>query len=132
MHKPNHVCKYSGCTLGEDGGRKHYYACNYCDRVESWKSVACCREHYTLYIREVLEQRALDEKGFVEPERTDMTEEEIQELKAKPIEEVKAEVEEELKEFADENGEVNIPEAVEIINERLDNSRRTNKKRKKE
>lgn len=115
--KPNHICRYSGCTLGEDGGRKHYYACNYCDATESYKSVACCREHYDLYIKEVLASRAAENSLDLEPERTDMSKEEVKEMKKKPLKTVKEETEKDLKGYANKKGKVNIAKAVDKINE---------------
>ena len=114
--KPNHICRYSGCTLGEDGGRKHYYACNYCDATESYKSLACCREHYDLYVKEVLAARESEKPLDLEPERTDMTKEEVKEMKKKPLKVTKKETEKELKDYADKNGKVNIAKAVEKAN----------------
>ena len=125
----NTVCKYSGCTLGEDGGRKHYYACAYCAASERWKALACCREHYELYMKEVLEIREKEAKAFL-AERTDMTEEEVKELKKKPLDQLEKEAKEELKEYADENGEVDIEEAVDKVNAELD--KRRSKKKKSE
>lgn len=114
--KPNHICRYSGCTLGEDGGRKHYYACNYCDASESYKALACCREHYDLYIKEVLAARESEKPLDLEPERTDMTKEEVKEMKKKPLKVTKKATEKELKDYADKNGKVNIAKAVEKVN----------------
>ena len=118
--KPNHICKYSKCTLGNDGGRKHYYACGYCDATENWKSMACCKEHYNLYIKEVLAAREKNEVVDTLPDRTDMTKEEVKKLKKKPLKQVKKETEEELRDYADENGQVDIKEAVEKINAEID------------
>ena len=56
--KSNTICKYSKCNLGENGGRKHYYSCGYCVATENWKSMACCKEHYDLYIKEVLTSKS--------------------------------------------------------------------------
>lgn len=126
-HKPNTICKYSGCTLGEDGGRKHYYACAYCAASEKWKAMACCREHYDLYIQEILKDREAEKDAMV-PERTDMTKEEVKALKNIPLKQLKKEAKEELKEYADENGEVNIDEAVDKVNAELDKERAKKKK----
>lgn len=120
MKKANHKCKWSGCTLGKDGGRKEYYACDYCDATENWKSMACCKEHYDLYVKEILEARAKGESVDTLPERTDMTKAEVKKLKNKSLKEVKAKTEAELKDYADEDGEVDILEAVNKINEELD------------
>lgn len=118
--KPNHICKYSKCTLGSDGGRKKYYACGYCDATENWKSMACCKEHYSLYMQEVLAAREKNENVDILPDRIDMTKDDIKKLKKKPLKQVKKETEDELREYADENGEVNITDAVEKINIEID------------
>ena len=114
--RPNHICKYSGCTLGENGGRKHYYACNYCDATESWKSLACCREHYDLYIKEVLAERESGETPDLTPERTDKTKKETKAIKKRSLAAVKKETEKDLKDYAGKDGKVRIAEAVDKIN----------------
>lgn len=114
--KPNHICRYSGCTLGENNTPKHYYACNFCDASESWKAIACCREHYDLYIKEVLAAREAEKPVDLEPQRTDMSKEEVKEMKKKPLKVTKKETEKDLKDYADKNGKVNIAKAVDKIN----------------
>ncbi len=123
MKKANTICKYSKCNLGKDGGRKEYYACMYCAATENWKSLACCKEHYDLYIQEVLDARAKGENPDTLPDRKDMTKEEIKALKKKPLKKVKEETVKELKEFADEDGNVDIQEAVDQINKKLEESK---------
>ncbi len=118
--KPNTLCKYSKCNLGKDGARKHYYSCNYCTATENWKSMACCKEHYNLYIEEVLNAREHGQPIDTLPDRTDMSKEDIKSLKKKSIKQVKKETEEELKQYANELGEININETVEQINKELD------------
>lgn len=118
--KSNTICKYSKCNLGKDGGRKHYYSCGYCVATENWKSMACCKEHYDLYIKEVLAARAEGKEIDTLPDRIDMSKEDIRSLKKKPIKQVKKETEKELSEYADENGEINITEAVDKINKEID------------
>ena len=111
--KTNHVCKYSGCTLGENGNRKEYYACDYCDRVNSWRSMACCKEHYDLYIKEILEARSKDIKPI--PERTDKSKDEIDDMYKKSIDEVRAESEKELETLTGEKPS-SIEAAVDKVN----------------
>lgn len=118
--KPNHICKYSKCTYGSDGGKKHYYACGYCDATENWKSMACCKEHYNLYMQEILSAREKNEVVDTLPDRTDMTKEEVKNLKKKPLKQVKKETEKELQDYADEDGQVNIHDAVDKINAEID------------
>lgn len=118
--KSNTICKYSKCNLGKDGGRKHYYSCGYCVATENWKSMACCKEHYDLYIEEVLEARQNGKEVDTLPDRTDMSKEDIKSLKKKSIKQVKKETEKELANYVDENGELNISEAVDKINKEID------------
>lgn len=115
MKKANHICKYSKCALGADGGRKQYYACDYCDRINAWKSLACCKEHYDLYIQEILEARSAANKL---PERTDKTEEEVKEIFKKPVEVVFEETKQELSDYV-VDGELNVGEAIDKINEEI-------------
>ena len=127
MVKPNHVCKYSGCTLGEDGGRKHYYACDYCDRTESWRSMACCIEHYELYIREVLEARATNKVVNTTPERTDKTESEVKEILNQDEDQALESAKEELKDYM--SGGETIAQAVEKANSDIE--KKTKRRRRK-
>lgn len=127
MVKPNHICKYSGCTLGDDGGRKHYYACDYCDRTETWRSMACCIEHYELYIKEVLEARAANKVVNTLPERTDKTESEVKELFKQSKQETFDNAKEELKEYMD--GGETIAQAVEKANKDIE-KKSTRRRRK--
>ena len=111
--KPNHICKNPEC-------RKKYYACNYCSRTLSWRSVACSFECYQKYTDLVIAERSKGKTVEVKPERTDMTEKEVDELMERPIEEVFEETKEELKDFADIDGNVNFAKAVDEINRELD------------
>lgn len=128
INKPNHICKYSKCNLGEDGGAKHYYACDYCDRTNAWRSSACCIEHYELYIQEVLESRSKGNKIDVLPNRTDKSKDEVVELLETPAEEVKKRTEEELSEYLEDNK--SLDEAIKEINTEIDKKPRNRKKRK--
>ena len=123
--KPNHICKNPEC-------RKKYYACNYCSRTLSWRSVACSPECYQKYTDLVIAERSKGKAVEVKPERTDMTEKEVDELMERPIEEVFEETKEELKDFADIDGNVNFAKAVEEINKELDKKTTTRSKKKKE
>lgn len=128
--KPNHICKYSGCTYGKNGTPKAYYACPQCDSTQAWRAMACCIEHYTLYIKEVLEAREATEEDML-PNRTDMTKEEVKELMDKPSAEIEKMTREELKDYIDEDGNLNVAEAVDQINEELDNAKTASKSKKR-
>ena len=123
--KPNHICKNPEC-------RKNYYACNYCSRTLNWRSVACSFACYQKYTDLVIAERSKGKTIEVKPERTDMTEKEVDELLERPIEEVIEETKEELKDFADINGNVDFAKAVDDINRELDKKTTTRSKKKKE
>ena len=123
--KPNHICKNPEC-------KKAYYACNFCDKDRTWRSVACSFACYQKYMDLVIEERSKGKTVEVKPERTDMTEKEVDELLKRPIEEVLEETKEELKDFADIDGNVNFAKAVDEINRELDKKITTRSKKKKE
>ena len=123
--KPNHICKNPEC-------RKAYYACNFCDKNKNWRSVACSFACYQKYTDLVIAERSKGKAVEVKPERTDMTEKEVNELLERPIEEVIEETKEELKDFADIDGNVNFAKAVDEINRELDKKTTTRSKKKKE
>ena len=123
--KPNHICKNPEC-------RKNYYACNYCSRTLNWRSVACSFACYQKYTDLVIAERSKGKTIEVKPERTDMTEKEVDELLERPVEEVLEETKEELKDFADIDGNVNFAKAVHEINRELDKKTTTRSKKKKE
>ena len=123
--KPNHICKNPEC-------RKKYYACNFCDKNRTWRSVACSFECYQKYTDLVIAERSKGKTVEVKPERTDMTEKEVDELLKRPVEEVLEETKEELKDFADIDGNVNFAKAVDEINRELDKKTTTRSKKKKE
>ena len=121
--KPNHICKNPEC-------RKKYYACNFCDKNRTWRSVACSFECYQKYTDLVIAERSKGKTVEVKPERTDMTEKEVDELMERPIEEVFEETKEELKDFADIDGNVNFAKAVDKINKELDKKTTTRSRKK--
>ena len=123
--KPNHICKNPEC-------RKNYYACNYCSRTLNWRSVACSFECYQKYTDLVIAERSKGKTIEVKPERTDMTEKEVDELLKRPVEEVLEETKEELKDFADIDGNVDFAKAVDDINRELDKKTTTRSRKKKE
>lgn len=110
--KPNHICKLSTC-------RAHYYACDYCDATESYKSMCCSFDHYQKYMEEILAARKKGVMPDLLPDRTDMTKQEIKKMKKRPLKEIKEKTLEELKEYAKPDGEIDIIETVEMINEEL-------------
>ena len=129
--KPNHICKNPNCTKGSDGGRKNYYACNYCDHNFNWRSVACSFECYQEYMNAVIEARSKNKEVKVIPERTDMTETEVGELLNKPTEVVLEETKEQLKEYINEDGSADFAKIVDEINTEIDNTKTTTRSKKK-
>ena len=121
--KPNHICKNPNC-------RKSYYACNFCDKNKSWRSVACSFACYQEYMDLVIEARSKGKTIEVKPERIDMTEKEIDILLKKPIEEVIEETKKELSDYADINGDVDFEKAVSEINVELNKKTSVQPKKK--
>ncbi|MCM1315240.1 MAG: hypothetical protein NC244_07735 [Alistipes senegalensis] len=129
LKQPNHICKNINCPNGVNGEPKHYYACDYCDKINQWKSVACCPDCYDAYMEQIVEQRAKNKKVDLLPNRTDKTKEEVQELLNKPVEIVLEETKQELGEYLEEG--LSIPEAVEKINSDIDKNTYTPRKKNK-
>lgn len=121
--KANHICKNPEC-------RKHYYACDYCGRSQNWRSVACSFACYQKYMDLVIAERSKGKDVEVKPERTDMTEQEVDALMEAPIEEVIEKTKEELKDFADIDGNVDFAKAVDEINRELDKKTAARSKKK--
>nr|DAP06628.1 MAG TPA: hypothetical protein [Caudoviricetes sp.] len=116
--KLNHVCCNPNCTKGEGGGRKHYFACDYCDRTNSWKSICCSIECFN-------EFSTLQEKR--ENNRTDKTDEEMRLLMSTPVEEVKEQTISDLSAAGVDTTD-GILAAVDAVNAELD---KQNERRKK-
>lgn len=130
--KANHKCKYSKCTLGSDGGRKEYYACPHCDASQSWRSMACCKEHYNLYIEEVLAERAQGHEVNLLPDRTDMKTEDVKTLVNMPLDEALKATKEELKDYAEDIDEIGVSATIERINNEIDKQNTKTKRTKKQ
>lgn len=126
--QPNHICKNINCPHGINGKPKHYYACNYCDKINQWRSVACCPECYDAYMEHVVEARSKNKKVDLLPNRTDKTKEEVEEILNQPVEQVLEETKKELAEYLDED--TSIIEAVEKINEDIDQHNYSRNKKK--
>lgn len=108
--KLNHICCNPNCHKGDNGGRKAYFACDYCDRTNTWKSICCSVECYNEFM-------ALGKKKT--HNRIDKTESEVAALMAEPEESVKKRSVEELENagFDTSNG---ISEAIDEVNKEID------------
>lgn len=111
--KPNHICKNPNC-------RKHYYACDLCDRSQNYKSVACSRECFEIYTNLVLESRMKNKKVDILPDRTDMSKEEVKKLMKKPVKEVEEKTKKDLSDYIKDEEKINLTEIVEKINKDID------------
>lgn len=128
--KPNTLCKNRDCTQGEDGGRKHYYACHYCAHTENWRAMACSWECYLAYQAQLIEARRRDEPIDLLPERTDMSREEVQALISEtPTEEVVKMTEAELADEIEEHPAMGFDEIVDHVNEQMDKRKSTKRKK---
>ena len=109
LPKANHICANCG---------KHYYACNYCDRNRSDKSyrwLACSPECFA----KIAWKYGLKYE-HLKPQRTDLTEKELDELMNKPLDQVAQETIEELKDYADEISQIGFDGVVDLINKEMD------------
>ena len=119
--KPNHICKNPEC-------RKHYYACDRCDKIQSWRSVACSIECYKKYTDLVIEARTKGKSVVSKPERTDMTELEVDTLLNKPMDEV---LEDSTFSNSNDNNEENIDLESDKININSNKKKKTSTRSRK-
>lgn len=120
--KPNHICKNPEC-------RKHYYACDRCDKIQSWRSVACSIECYKKYTDLVIEARTKGKSVVSKPERTDMTELEVDTLLNKPMDEV---LEDSTFSNSNDDNEENIDLESDKININSNKKKKTSTRSKKD
>lgn len=123
IKKPNTICRNPNCTHGEDGGRKKFYACLACMRRESWRAYCCSIECYEEYTKIILDSRSKGKNEPIQPERTDMTSEEINKVMEAPIEAVEEYTKNvEIKDYISENPAASFSEIIEKINADIDNN----------
>ena len=123
IKKPNTICRNPNCTHGEDGGRKKFYACLACMRRESWRAYCCSIECYEEYTKIILDSRSKGENKPIQPERIDMTSEEINKVMETPIEAVEEYTKNvEIKDYISENPAASFSEIIEKINADIDNN----------
>lgn len=129
VKKPNTICRNPNCTHGEDGGRKKFYACLACMRRESWRAYCCSIECYEEYTKLILDSRSKGNTEPIQPERIDMSSEEINKVMETPMEAVEEYTKNvELKEYISENPAASFSEIIEKINVDIDNKSQTDTK----
>lgn len=79
----------------------------------------------------VIAERSKGKTVEIKPERTDMTEQELDILMETPVETVLEKTKEELKDYADIDGNVNFAETVDEINRELNKKTTTRSKKRK-
>ncbi len=107
--EPNHRCKNIHC-------RKMYYACDHCDKSQNWRSVACSRECFDEYQKQVLEARSKGKSIDLNPERTDISKTEFDEMMKKSPENILAKTKEDLKDYSEKLEEEGLDAVIEEIN----------------
>lgn len=112
--KPNHICKNQNCKKGVDGGRKHYYACDYCDASQSWRSMACSMECYLEYMKQIDEARNPKKK-----------------ISLKELEIAKKKTFEELKDYSEDIRTIGLENTIDKINSEIDKENNTQSSYKK-
>ena len=120
--KPNHICKNPEC-------RKHYYACDRCDKIQSWRSVACSIECYKKYTDLVIEARTKGKSIISNPERIDMSELEVDALLNKSMDEV---LEDSTFSNSNDDNEENIDLESDKININSNKKKKTSTRSKKD
>lgn len=119
IKKPNTICRNPNCTHGVDGGRKRFYACLTCLRSESWRAYCCSVNCYEEYTKIILDSRSKNKHEY--PERTDMTDQEIQKVMDTPVETIKQYTEtEELADYIQEQPGASLSTIIEKVNEDID------------
>ena len=58
--KPNHICRNPEC-------KKAYYACNFCDKNQNWRSVTNKKERYQKYTDLDIAERSKSKTVEVKP-----------------------------------------------------------------
>lgn len=131
VKKANTICRNPNCTHGVDGKPKMFYACYSCLKKERWRSYCCCYECYEEYTQIILKSRAEEKPIEVIQNRTDMTKEQILEVKNMPEEAVDEYVKTvELKDYFDEDPDMSIGEAVEKVNKDIERTSKRKRKKK--
>lgn len=135
MRTPNHRCKYSKCSKGidENGNpcRKLYYACDYCDRTASWRSVACSPECYQGYIEEVLAARADAAQKTLYPDRLDKTTDQVAVLLREPVEKVAESTKNDLSDYSEALESEGLAAVMESINKEIDTHAKSRSRKKR-
>ena len=129
--KPNTICKNPNCHKGEDGGKAHYYTCRTCIKTANWRTVACSPECFAEYLEFIAKREKIDKEEIMMPERTDMTKEEIKDVKENMSEDEALKLtKEELKDYKEEMDLGGVSRAVDAANEDIKKKQTTKRKRK--
>lgn len=134
-HEPNTLCKNPNCHHGEDGGRKHFYACAYCTGTKKWKAYCCSPECWKEYQSIIAQRTVGTEQQEDLPERTDMTEEEVKGLiHDTPYDVIEETTRQELDGYLPEDAEISpetVGPAIDTINAEIDAEKQAKRKNKK-
>ncbi len=134
-HEPNTLCKNPNCHHGEDGKRKHFYACAYCTGTKKWKAYCCSPECWDEYQAIIAKRRAGNKQQEDLPDRTDMTQEEVKALiHNTPYEVIEDTTRQELDGYLPEDAEISpetVGPVIDTINAEIDAERQAKRKNKK-
>lgn len=111
--EPNHICRNPKCDKGINGKPKEYWACDYCDRKNTWRALCCSIECFN----ELMDTKPANP---IYPNRTDKTENETRELFNKSVEQVRTETIEELSDYSEIISEQGLTGAINEINKEID------------
>ena len=134
-HEPNTLCKNPNCHHGENGGRKHFYACAYCTGTKKWKAYCCSPECWNKYQAIISRCTVGMEQQEDLPERTDMTQEEVKALiHDTPYEVIEKTTRQELDGYLPEDAEISpetVGPVIDTINAEIDTANQGKRKNKK-
>lgn len=131
VRQPNTICSNTKCTHGENGEPKRFYACYSCVKGERWRSYCCCYECYEQYVHDILESRAKNEHVEVIQKRTDISKEQILDIKKMDDDVVEEYVKKvELSDYFEENPDMSIGEAVAKVNSDIEREKAKRNKAK--
>lgn len=107
---PNHICKNVHC-------KAQYYACDYCNKTQNWRSMTCSLACYGQYMEQVAMARKQHRTVNLYPERTDMTHDEVLWLVDKePVHAVLARTIAQLSDYKEDLATLGLHQTIDKIN----------------
>lgn len=109
---------------------KHYYACKYCIKNQTWRSFCCSKECHEEYVKTILDERE-SMKLANNTNNTDLSNEELENIKSMTSEEALKQTKEDLKDYIEENPDISLSEVINLVNNDIDEIQSKKIKKKK-